>query len=1248
MKRKPPDSRNALSALRLSLALSLATLIPLLLYGSAPSWWSNRGVLVEQGVADDYAPANQGQLKNIAKAAVAELDAKLSGGAGDAVHGLVNSWSAPNAQTNDFAPVNLGQLKNVAKPFFDRLISTGLATEYPWTDSSNATDDFAVANIGQVKKMFSFDLPVDPLYDGDQNGLPDAWELQYFGSTGVDPNADPDGDEISNLYEYLNHTDPTDFFDGTLTGLAITGGGDQRGDPGTLLPVPVSVRVSSVNFAGVNNAPVTVMIAQGGARLVAINADPNLSSDSLTLRANAYDNDGYPVAQFYILLPSGPDVSVIRASTHGGSQSVSASTTAVAVDSSLGVPTDLSVTITSTSTAQLTWTVTNPLPTTLQASVDGGKTWVTLGTVTAGLTSATVTGLTPGRQTKFRVFSGGTPSETNNTSFGLPDPSSGSPPPPPSGGGGASDSADAVPLAAPVVEVDQAEFDYGHTGGYLGMRNSGTLYKNKEIVETTHIVKSDDSEEYTGSTTQTFAWIPGHESFGRGDREVTNTSVTGAYGGALFVPYQTVIWTDSVLRLESTGLLPQGSTASKTITLSNPFTNADAEAAGAAADLQFYGEFYEPGANDSYHAYLRHGHGNYDILLAKYRFRVNADPNVVVLWDVRFTPENGGPVQHDFQSWQGDGSTYSPGHLLDPRLLNGGKNGSYKIVVISAELMVDGNRDGEMSFDDPAVHDADQTSEEKPYRFWVNDDADGNLVGEEIEGGSPDYADSYLKSMRDLEDFTRLWITFKGITEPAKSGAITVQLEWKAMDGGSNWPSDAGTPAINVFRAVETDGGNKYLSDEATAKSQVSYGNTPTEYSISLGRVGRGQPLTLPASFFATLSESQPNKFLLFEGAGEGRGQLVLTLQKDGQKIGEYPPLYLDLKDVRRMYERGKITLDASEIPDPWNNDNPPPLTWVWDPWNWPPDIDPNAQDKTIAYVHGWRMTYGEYLLWADATFKRLWHSGYKGRFYSFRWPTYHGDNNGPNPVDIFKPGGTTYNPSEYRAWLSGPALANFVNGLPNANARYLIAHSMGNVASGSALRNNMQVTRYAMCNSAMAAMAYDGALQPNDPSFETPDTDVDPDTRQSFGLANKFNPAGTQIINFSLPQDYALGVWALNNEFFKPQRIDLPAGKFYEYRSSAPAGSKLMLGEQGGEPIRDLRAVTSVPEAMGYVTKSRTRAAGVREDTGGSVVSFVHMGADGFEFGDEHSAEWVYSLQATFPFWKEILKKFDIDVTNR
>jgi hypothetical protein len=47
--------------------------------------------------------------------------------------------------------------------------------------------------------------------DTDGNGLPDWWELQYFGHlTGTDPAADPDHDGEDNLAEFLAGTDPTD------------------------------------------------------------------------------------------------------------------------------------------------------------------------------------------------------------------------------------------------------------------------------------------------------------------------------------------------------------------------------------------------------------------------------------------------------------------------------------------------------------------------------------------------------------------------------------------------------------------------------------------------------------------------------------------------------------------------------------------------------------------------------------------------------------------------------------------------------------------------------------------------------------------------------------------------------------------------------------------------------------------------------------------------------------------------------
>jgi hypothetical protein len=53
-------------------------------------------------------------------------------------------------------------------------------------------------------------LNLKRMVDTDTNGLPDWWELQYFGHlTGTNPNADADHDGMSNLAEWLAGTNPT-------------------------------------------------------------------------------------------------------------------------------------------------------------------------------------------------------------------------------------------------------------------------------------------------------------------------------------------------------------------------------------------------------------------------------------------------------------------------------------------------------------------------------------------------------------------------------------------------------------------------------------------------------------------------------------------------------------------------------------------------------------------------------------------------------------------------------------------------------------------------------------------------------------------------------------------------------------------------------------------------------------------------------------------------------------------------------
>jgi hypothetical protein len=56
--------------------------------------------------------------------------------------------------------------------------------------------------------------PCDP--DTDSDGMPDGWEINVGGSCGMDPRIDdswydPDGDDLSNLIEYMGNTDPCDY-----------------------------------------------------------------------------------------------------------------------------------------------------------------------------------------------------------------------------------------------------------------------------------------------------------------------------------------------------------------------------------------------------------------------------------------------------------------------------------------------------------------------------------------------------------------------------------------------------------------------------------------------------------------------------------------------------------------------------------------------------------------------------------------------------------------------------------------------------------------------------------------------------------------------------------------------------------------------------------------------------------------------------------------------------------------------------
>lgn len=346
----PPNNGNAQGdvSLRLVMGILILALLPVFLWAQAPTWWTARGVIVSGSniTPNDYAAVNQGQLKNIATAAYKELNDNLPGGVGDMttpelmppdggvgyrLTTLIGKWSNvpmsgtnpivvnSSTITNDYAAVNIGQLKTVAKPFYDRLKEVGYTSQYPWTTSTNAANDYAMANIGQVKNLFSFDVT----YDGDlpANGLPDWWEIKYFGNSGQKGNNDPDGDGLTNWQEYGQNSDPNDYFNGHPIELSLISGNNQEGTTNCFLPNPLTIRVSHSDRLPYVNAPVTFSVELGGGIIALSPQQPTVGETQIKITT---DNNG--MASVYYREPSIPGVeSVIRISS--GTNNVAVHTT---------------------------------------------------------------------------------------------------------------------------------------------------------------------------------------------------------------------------------------------------------------------------------------------------------------------------------------------------------------------------------------------------------------------------------------------------------------------------------------------------------------------------------------------------------------------------------------------------------------------------------------------------------------------------------------------------------------------------------------------------------------------------------------------------------------------------------------------------------------------------------------------------------------------------------------------------------
>jgi Alpha/beta hydrolase len=578
--------------------------------------------------------------------------------------------------------------------------------------------------------------------------------------------------------------------------------------------------------------------------------------------------------------------------------------------------------------------------------------------------------------------------------------------------------------------------------------------------------------------------------------------------------------------------------------------------------------------------------------------------------------------------------------------------------ILPVSVAVDANRDGEITYDA-----SDSSSAGKPYMFWINDDRDirhkvdplpapvghnGDWEEDDVlaeEQILPDSRVPGIHYLRDLEDFTRIWIDFRAVTSLLGVSPSNVSLK-------ARFDVDSGNPMINLFEACESDGGIEYLKNPLTAQ-------TLDEHARELCQITGGASAAIPARAWSFGSGYLENEIhLLFEGVQDGDGNLVFELWQNGEKLCDLPPLYLRLRKAHEFYETwtvGDTMLENSSN----NYDVWPSAAAEYHRRSGRNLANPTtAEEKNyIMFVHGWNMTNIDKNQFADTMFKRLWHQGFKGRFGAFRWPTFY------TPAIDFN----NFNASEQRAWNSASPLAAL---LQNRSAIFqlngksqvrLFGHSMGNIVCSEALRlchpQTAPIHTYISGQAAIAAHCWDsrepeseGPRLMDSGSLNTTTANVyrnywqpsagadsprlwQEHNRPSY-LHQSYMPSDVKYINHYNRGDWALKSWELNQKL-KP---------FYGYNYTVIPNVNPDIHFYKNHSL--LTCPADRYEIFSWIAEARSYATGAEPATKGLFSEAVDLSAEPFFFDDKHkghSAQFRSNIQKRWLYWQTFLDNLNI-----
>ncbi len=570
----------------------------------------------------------------------------------------------------------------------------------------------------------------------------------------------------------------------------------------------------------------------------------------------------------------------------------------------------------------------------------------------------------------------------------------------------------------------------------------------------------------------------------------------------------------------------------------------------------------------------------------------------------------------------GDFFPTEPGRVWLKTKPNFGETNTSGCYVHVIKLELDVNHDGEI---DPTFAGPDNTSPSRPFRFWLNNDLD--LNDKDIQtlpppNGLHDFDSGMITCARGLEDFARLWIS--GM--PTLDSSYEVKLSMVNVSGN---------PTINLYNyTADTNGGAGYLTDTNVAQAILS-----TSDRFKLDQIGSFSSYTFPSGFFT----NDVKRHFLFEGAGAGTGELVLTIRKNGQVIGE-TSAWIELKDIKEMYERAVADNAPSGYPPSDRISRCVNINTL--------APDPNEAKQLIVFVHGINNTEWEYHNTSETMFKRLYWSGYQGRFAAFRW---HSPLLPECAVTIPRGSPFNYNRGEYIAWKSATAFATCLNRLRARFPDYsinVLGHSMGNIVASEALRLGGEFDNYIMSQAAVPAHCYDVTAPSPQKFLNAEQSSPTPLQAADGGYHGYFTNITGRIINFYNPVDFALvggtciGLdtnWEKNHESQKPETIAFPA-TVYGFNTNALE----CFADVTVHTTTTRRILSDSDEKKAMVARTRSKAVGALANVGGVLSTNGAIDLNSvFGFNDtrsDHSAQFNRNIQSVRSYFQQILRSYQID----